>query len=48
MAAFIATCHTASCRDKDVAKPVTLDSGTQAVICGECGQLITDKTPSGH
>jgi len=38
---YICTCHTENCENKDIA--VELIDPTNIVICGPCGQEITDK-----
>lgn len=37
------TCHTDGCENADVAIPFVDPADT--VICGPCGQVITDKVP---
>jgi len=39
---YTATCHTEGCDNADYPVPVWLESATQVVYCGVCGQQITD------
>lgn len=43
----VATCHTEDCQNADVPIQVQVVEGPDPyVVCGPCGQRITDLTPS--
>lgn len=38
-------CHTEGCENEDITIEVLADAQSPVVICGPCGQEITDVTP---
>ena len=46
IASYIATCTTVGCENADIPIQVTADATDPTVICGPCGQPITNITPA--
>ena len=42
---FIVTCHTDGCENSDIAIIIGADAENPIVVCGPCGQQITDVQP---